>query len=136
MLKSVKLGKEIEVTAANKVGVLADISNLISGKGINVEAVVGYVREDKKEADIMFLTGDNRSTMDLLAKSGYKARENEVIVIELENKPGALKDISAKLAQGGVDIKYIYGTTCAGTCAARMVISTSDNKKALEALKK
>jgi hypothetical protein len=119
----------------NKIGVLADMSKLLAEHSINIEAVAGYALD--KEAKIMLLTNDNVRSIDALKKSGYKSiRENEVVVVELEDKPGALKNITARLATEGIDIKQIYGTTCAGGCPAKLVISTGDNEKALVAFKK
>ncbi len=136
MLKNVQLAKEIVVTVVNKIGVLADISKLIAEHGINIEAVAGYADKDNN-AKIMLVTEDNLRVTDGLQKSGYKSlKESEVIVVELENKTGALKYLTAKLAAEGIDIKSIYGATCVGTCPARMVLSTSDNEKAIVALKK
>ena len=136
MIKSANLAKEIVVTMANKIGVLADISKLIADHGINIEAVAGYAQNDNN-AKIMLVTEDNLRVSDALKKSGYKSLiESEVIVVELENKTGALKYLTAKLAAEGIDIKSIYGTTCTANCPARMVLSTVNNEKALVALKK
>ena len=51
-------------------------------------------------------------------------------------KGGALKVLTAKLAAEAIDIKYIYGTTCSCGGPAKVVLSTSDNEKALVACKK
>jgi len=135
MIKKVALSKEINVTIGNKIGVLADISKLIAEHGINIEAIAGYAEKDN--AIIMLVTQDNLRASDALKKSGYKSlRESEVIVAELENKTGALKYLTAQLAAAEIDINSIYGTTCVGGCPARMVLTTSDNAKAVIALKK
>jgi hypothetical protein len=135
MIKSADFGKEVTVTIVNKIGVLADISKLLSEKGINIEAVAGYAVN--KEAKIMLVADDEVRCMDALKKAGYESiKENEVIVLELENKTGVLKQISAILVDNGIDIKQIYGTTCASGCPAKIILSTSDNEKALVVLKK
>jgi hypothetical protein len=135
MVRKVDLGKQIVVSAANKIGVLADMSKLITQHGLNIEAVAGYVTD--QEAKIMLLTDDNLRAMDALKKAGYKSiKEEEVIVMELENKPGALKYVTEQLATKNVDIKYTYGTVCSSNCPAKLIISSSDNDKALVALKK
>ncbi|MDD5595717.1 MAG: ACT domain-containing protein [Candidatus Omnitrophica bacterium] len=136
MIKSANLAKEITVTVVNKIGILADIAKLVAEHGINIEAVAGYA-DKENNARIMLVTADNLRVADALKKSGYKAlNESEVIVVELENKTGALKYITAKLGAAEIDIKSIYGTTCLAGCPARMVLTTSDNAKALVALKK
>jgi len=135
MIKQAQLAKEIVVTAVNKIGVLADMSKLLAESGVNIEAVAGYAVD--KEAKIMLVTNDSLRAIEALKKSGYTLiKENEVVIIDLENKPGALKNITARLAAEGIDIKQIYGTTCSGGCPAKLVISTTDNEKALVAFKK
>jgi len=134
MLKGVNLTKGIVVTVTNKIGALADMSKVLADHGINIEAVKGYA--DNEKAKIMLITDDNLRSIDALKKSGYKsAVESEMIMLELENNPGALKNITAKLASEEIDIKFIYGTTCPSGCPARIILSTSDNQKALVALK-
>lgn len=134
MVKATKLAKEIVVTVVNKIGVLADMSNLLAKSSINIEAVAGYAINN--EAKIMLVTEDATNTVDILKKNGYNSiNENEVVIVELENQPGALKLITGKLAAGGIDIKQVYGSTCAAaSCPARIILSTSDNQKALTAL--
>jgi hypothetical protein len=135
MLKSARLGKELVVTVINKIGVLADISKLLADHGINIEAVAGYAVD--KEAKIILVTDDNLRSVDALKKAGYKnIKENEVVVVELENKPGALKHITTRLAAKEIDIKQIYATTCQAACPAIVILSTSDNEKALVTFRK
>lgn len=134
MGRQAQLSREIAVTVANKVGVLADISRLLSESGINIEAVAGYVLGS--EAKLMVVAADNAAATEILKKAGYASlKENEVLVVDLENKPGALKEITVTLAASGVDIKQVYGTACSSGCPSRIVFSTSDNQKAVEALK-
>lgn len=135
MIKDVQLGKEIVITVANKIGILADLSKILADHGINLEAVAGYTKEN--EARIMLVTEDNLRAKDALTKAGYKAaKENPVLMLTLENKTGALKLLAAKLASEQIDINYVYGTTCMSACPARLILSTNNNEKALLAFKK
>ncbi|MFQ5953092.1 MAG: ACT domain-containing protein [Candidatus Omnitrophota bacterium] len=137
MIKNVSLGREITVTATNKVGILADITKSIAEHGINIEGIAGYVEPDTITARIMLLTDENRRALDILKEKGYDASEEyEIVIVELENKPGALKIVSEKLAAEGIDIQYTYGTTCATACPCRMVFATNNNDKAVVTLKK
>lgn len=135
MIKSAKLKKEIRVTVVNKIGVLADISKILADHGINIEAAAGYAAGNN--ATIMLVADDNLRALDALKKEGYKSvKEAEVLILVLENKPGALKAITEKLAENDIDIKQLYGTTCPDGCPARVVLSTSNNDKAVVAFKK
>ena len=136
MIKNASLGKEIVVTVVNKIGILADMAKLIAEHGINIEAVAGYA-EVGNTAKIMLITDDFLRVTDALKKAGYKSlKESGAIIVELENKTGALKFLTAKLAAEEIDIKQIYGTTCSGSCPAKIILSTSDKEKALVARKK
>jgi len=135
MIRAVKVGKEILVTVGNKIGVLADICKILADHGINLEAVAGYGQGN--EAKLMLVASDALRAQDALRAKGYKdTAENNVVEVELENKTGALKAVSSKLSEAGVDIRYIYGSTCSGSCAARLIINTADNDKALLALRR
>ena len=135
MLKSAELGKEILVTVMNRIGVLADMAKILADHGINILAVTGYAVNN--DANIMIVTEDNLRAVDALKKAGYKGtKENPVLILELENKAGALKNITAKLASENIDIKYLYGTTCSSACPSRVVLSTNNDEKALVAFKK
>jgi hypothetical protein len=46
-----------------------------------------------------------------------------------------MKSVTAKLADQKIDILYAYGTACSGGCPARIVLSTSDNERALVSFK-
>jgi len=136
MIKKAVHGKEISVKIINEVGALAKITSFLVNHGINIEAVAGYAASIGAEAALMFITDNNIAAIDVLMEHGYQAiDENNILIVELENRPGTLKNISERLAQNQINITYIYGTTCMGACPMKIVLSTSDNHKALAVLK-
>ena len=111
MIKNAEMGKELVITVPNKMGTLANVSKILADHGINIEGVAGYAMGT--EAKIMLVADDVLRAGEALKKAGFKAIETkEVVVVELENKQGALKSITAKLLDAKIDIRYIYGTTC------------------------
>ncbi|MFA6218048.1 MAG: ACT domain-containing protein [Candidatus Omnitrophota bacterium] len=135
MIKSAKLAKEVTLRVVNKIGVLADISRIIADHGLNIEGVAGFASGN--EAVLMLVTDDTVRMVEALKKEGYRTvKEQEVLVIELKNKQGALKGLTAKLAQDDIDIMQAYGTTCPEGCPARLILLTSNNEKALVSFKK
>jgi len=136
MLKSVGLAKEVSVNVINKIGVLADMAKLLTDNKVNIEAVAGYGKDNTGEAEIKMVTNDNVKAVAVLKKNNYTAvKEKDVLMVELTNKPGALKVITEKIASGGIDIRYIYGTACSGGCPAKIVLSTTNDTEALSLLK-
>lgn len=134
MIKNAEMGKELVLSVPNKMGTMANVSKILADHGINVEGIAGYGMG--AEAKIMIVADDVLRAADALKKAGFQAIETkEVVVAELENKVGALKSLSAKLMDAKIDIKYLYGSTCSGGCAATIIVSTSDNEKALVVFK-
>lgn len=137
MIKNIVLGEEIVITTKNKVGILADVSMALANKGINIEAALGY--EVGTTARLLLVTSANLIIVNELKRKKYKSvKETEVVLVDLENKPGALKVVATEMKENNIDIKYIYITPC--TCVAkgssRMVLQTSDNEKAMALLSK
>lgn len=136
MIKTLVRGKEISVVVINEIGALARITSFLVNHGINVEAIAGYSNNVGDQAELIFITDNNLAAINELESNGYRdVRENDVIIVELDNRPGALKNISERLAQNGINISYIYCTTCAGKCPAKIILSTSNNNKASELLR-
>lgn len=128
MVRNVEISKEIVISVANKLGVLASVAKVIAEHAVNVEGVAGY--EMGSDARIMLVTDDSLRAREALSKAGYsEVKENDVLVLELENKPGSLKSVTARIASEKIDIRYMYGTTCPGTCSPRLIIATTDNAK-------
>ncbi|MFH0764155.1 MAG: hypothetical protein V1927_04055 [Candidatus Omnitrophota bacterium] len=134
MIKNVTLGEEIVITTINKVGLLADISVMLANEGINIEAAVGY--EVGRTAKLMLVTDANLKIVAELKRKRYKSvKEQEVLLVELENKPGALKVVTTELKANKIDLRHLYVTTSAGGWS-KMVVQTSDNENAMALLNK
>jgi hypothetical protein len=136
MLRKAVLKRELVIRVANKVGVLADISKIIAHEGINILAIDGYA-VTKEKAVVRFISEDNSSALKILKKIGYgDVQTAEVLAVELENRPGALREMAAKLANAKIDIKFIYGTACQKNCPSSIILNTNNNKKAKQVLLK
>jgi len=137
MLQKAILTKQISITLDNKIGVLNIMSGYLSDRGINIEAVAGYEMEESKQAKIMLVVDDTRKAIDALHERGFgSVEEKNVIMVELDNKPGALKNVTSLLAHKEINIRYIYATTSPDESPVRVVMSTSDNETAFVTLKK
>jgi hypothetical protein len=54
-------------------------------------------------------------------------------MVDLENKPGALKVVTTELSKKKIDIKYLY-VTSPSAGHSRMILQTSDNENAIALL--
>ena len=136
MIKSVTIGEEIVVTTKNKVGILADAAVMMANQGVNIDALLGY--EIGRTTKLLFITSGNLRILNELKKKKYnRMEETEVVVVELSNKPGALKLVATELKNAKIDVKHVYVTSssCGGD-SSRLILQTSDNEKAISLLSK
>ncbi|MFC1624208.1 hypothetical protein ACFL28_02680 [Candidatus Omnitrophota bacterium] len=136
MIKNLVRAKEIRAGGlTNEIGALARLMSFLTNHGINVETILGYSDQTGRQGNIIFITDDNQKSINELINNGYEdIEEKDIIVAEVENKPGILKNISELLAGNGLNINYFYCTTCSSGCPAKIVLATSDNDMAFKVL--
>jgi hypothetical protein len=125
--------KEISFSTADRVGLLSEVTAAIAKAGVNVTAICAYAMES--EGYFMLTTDSNARAKKALAPFGAEIEGNEVVEVELPNRPGKLQKIARRIADGGIDIEYMYATAGAGktvTC----VFKTADDKKAIRIINK
>ena len=68
-----------------------------------------------------------------LKEAKIRFSEEEVLDIELDNRPGAFAELAGKLARAKINIRFAYATT-SPFARARVIVAVSDVAKALRAL--
>lgn len=124
--------KEIVVEVRNDVGVLHEMVRIIAEKGVNIIAVEGACEEDL--AVIRLVTEDNLRAMDALRARNYQPQERNIVQVDLPHKPGMLRVMTEKLARDGVDINHLYASAGINESRCMLVMSTSDNERAVVSL--
>ncbi|MFC1708498.1 ACT domain-containing protein [Candidatus Omnitrophota bacterium] len=128
-----KLAKELVVGADNKVGMLAEVSGFIAEAGVNISAISAYAMGEK--AIFRIVTSGNDKAENVLVQKGFSVEENEIVAVNLPDKVGQAKEIAEKMKTAGINLDYIYGSTCG--CAdtqALMVIGSKENQKVVAAI--
>src|SRR5690242_1072686 len=100
MIKA-ELDRQLMIRLKDTPGALSEITSVISHAGINMLALCAYALEGV--AAIMFVTEDNNGAKQLLEKMGFNVQEEEVVLLTLDNKPGALQRVLDKIAEANVD---------------------------------
>jgi len=122
-----RLGKEVYVETPDEVGMLAKISTVLAGAGINIQAICGYGEGGK--AKFRIVTSDNKKTMDTLKPLKFTMKEQEIVFLELEDKTGAISEVCRKLSSEKANLTHIYGTTSSISGKSLLIISSNDNVK-------
>src|SRR3989338_9416220 len=112
---------------------LAEVSGLIADAGVNITAISAYATG--KDAIFRIVTNDNAKAKNILTPKGFKVKENEVVTVNLPDQVGQAKEIADKIKQAGINLDYIYGSTCGcADTAAIMVIGSKNNTQIVSAI--
>lgn len=123
--------KRITVIAADRLGLIADLSEMLERADINIDTI--DAEEDHGTAYISLQVDRYDDTLALLRDSEYQAVPEEVLVIRIEDRPGGLARISRRLAEGGVGIRGMAMLQRAnGWCA--VAVTSDDNALARQIL--
>jgi hypothetical protein len=116
-------------------GVLSQVCRVLAEAKINI---VALTMMDTMEHGVMRLVCANAERgRSALQRANFTFTENEVVAIDMPNRPGAAADVCEKLAVGKVDIKYMYcSTSGAKAIGIFRVASVEKAKKALTNTKK
>lgn len=124
--------RQLSVFVENKPGSLMDVTSKLSEAQINIRAVASF---DTPEFGILRLVVDKPvEAKEYLTSKGFVVRINEVIGVELEDKKGNLNEMLSILADGTVNIHYIYSFVIREGKAPVLVFNTDDFEKATQIL--
>ncbi len=98
--------KQVSVFLENKPGRLANVLSALARDKVNLVAMT--VMESNDQRVLRFVTSDLPKTVQVLRDLGTRHAENDVIVVELRNHPGALAHLCEQLAQEHINIDYAY----------------------------
>jgi hypothetical protein len=127
-----KRAKALKVKVEDRPGVLGEIASSLGAKSINVRAVHGWAEAGQGVVCIVVdkLAAANR----LLATRGLNPQEEEVLELELVNKPGTLGEVTKVLGDAGVNIKYVF-IGAGGGRKTLVYFAVSDMEAAMKALR-
>ena len=131
MFKIMKL-KQLAFVVPNRVGLLSELTTFLANGKINIEALCAYGRGP--EGVFMIVTDNNAKAKKILTQMGAEVKVEEIIAVELPNRPGQLQKVAKKVSDALVDIQYVYGSPSGGKMT--VVFKTADDKKILKALTK
>ena len=118
------MATDITVILADRPGTLADLGEALGSRGINIDGMCGFPCEGKGVLHI--LVEDAATARDALEQTGHEIRdEREVLVVEIEDRPGAFGEVARRIADANVNFDLVYLAS-----DKRLVVGVSDLEKA------
>ncbi len=127
-----QITKQLAIFLDNRPGMLARVCDALSAAKINIFAITTSDTVD--HSVIRMVVNDFRKAINVFEEHGTLVVEDEVVMLEGDNKSGSLAKIAHKLADAGINIEYCYCATSPGDKRGLMILRTSNAKKALKVL--
>ncbi|MEE9271344.1 MAG: hypothetical protein V3V49_13910 [Candidatus Krumholzibacteria bacterium] len=124
--------REIIARLENQPGNLAKIGNAMRERNVNIREILAS--EQKGKSPVHLLVDKVPEGMAALKDAGIEAEEKDILIVELDNRPGTLGEAAEKLQKEGINVDYAYYSTTEGQTRAAVILGVSDLSKAASIL--
>ncbi len=119
--------KQLSVFIENKAGRVSEVTDVLGQAGVNIR---GFSVSDTADYGIVRLVVDDPDHgLEVLHNAGFAVKINDVLCVELPDKPGGLAGVLKVVSDAGVNIEYVYSLI-----ATYVVINVVDIDKAVSLL--
>jgi hypothetical protein len=101
---------DLVIDIENTPGALARVAAAISDAGVNIAAATCIGPGERAELHIL-VPHAGAAKHSLAISHLAVSREREVVVVDVEDRPGVLADLTRKIARAGVDLDLVYVAT-------------------------
>ena len=98
--------KQLTVYVPDAVGTLAHVARTLADKKVNITGLICAGAGD--QSPIRLLVDSPARARKALQAAGLEPVEEDVLVVQLPDKPGALAAVAEKFAAAGININYAY----------------------------
>ena len=123
---------QLALFLANKPGTLAAVCDALAAAKINIFGLT--ISDTVDHAVVRMVLSDYKRALSIFEEHGTLVLENEVLMLEHDNKPGTLSEIAKKLAKENVNIEYAYLATAPTAEKGVLIFRPNNLKKAFEIL--
>ncbi len=124
--------KALNIIQEDHPGLLAEVTTLLENEGIAVQDFAGATVGNT--AVISLTIERYKDAFRLLSDAGYRVIASEHLLVRLEKHPGALAELSRRLADENVNVRGMHIVT-KDEKAGIVALETVDHEKAREVLK-
>ena len=125
--------KQICVFLENRKGRLAELTHLLGENKINIRAI--SLADTSDFGIVRLIVNDTEKAYQVLKKAELTATINNVIAVEVADKPGGLASVLAILQSAGQNVEYLYGFLEKKTDKAIMIFRFDEIDAAVNVLK-
>ncbi len=102
---------DLVIDVENTPGALAQVAAAISDAGVNIAAATCLGPGEQAELHILVPHAEAAKHALAISHGVSVSHEREVVVIDVEDRPGVLADLTRRIAKAGVDLDLVYVAT-------------------------
>lgn len=124
------MATDLTVYLTDHPGQLAAVARRLADARLNIDGYFGLVVGGQGIMHVLVSDDDAAAASQILRDAGFEVRdEQEVVVLDCEDRPGALAEHIEPIAAAGVNITVSYLAT-----ATRLVVGADDLEQVRQAL--
>jgi hypothetical protein len=123
---------QLVISGMSRLGVMAQVAQVLGEAQVNIKAF--SAPEVTGTGKLRLLVADLEGARVALKAAKIKFMEETALLLSLENKPGALKEVADLLTKARINIKCGYCTPSREGKRAIVVLTVSNTSKALTIL--
>jgi hypothetical protein len=128
----VKIEKQLSIFLENRPGGMAKICGTLAEAGINILALT--IHDTVDHAIVRLIADRPVKALLLLEQLGLYILESDVVIMDLDNRPGTLADVARKLARADINIEYAYCSAAEHQGGGCLILKTDETDRTLELL--
>ena len=97
---------QISVFLENRAGQLAEITAVLAESGIDLRAI--SIAETADYGVLRMIVDNAQKATSVLMQKGYLLTMTPVLVVAVPDRPGGIAPVLETLAEGDIDIEYMY----------------------------
>ena len=123
---------QISVFLENRAGQFAEITTILAENGVDLRAI--SIAETADYGILRMIVDDAQKATAILMQHGYLMSMTPVLVVAVPDQPGGIAAVLGTLAEGNVDIEYMYSLFTHVEGKAYIVFRVSDADKVVSLL--
>lgn len=126
--------EQLAIFIANTPGTLSEVCDALAAERVNIYGLT--ISDTVDHAVVRMVVSDTRKALAMFESRGTLVVENDVLMIENDNKPGSLSRIASTLADHKINIEYAYLASMPSAKKGLLILRVKDARKALKYLSK
>jgi hypothetical protein len=125
--------KQISVFLENRKGRLADALEALAKAKINIRTL--SIADTSEFGILRLIVPDPDNAKKVLEKASFTVKENSVIAVEIDDRPGGLAASLRVLSDANINVEYLYAFVEKSGGKAVVILRTEDVDAGIKALK-